>query len=223
MTVRPCRHPRCDRDHGNPALTELGMCDPCQRHLHRLLGWLVLDWVNLARNLPTPTAPAGTDHRATRHTYGHPAEWASDTARSIADTLNEIHDALADHLGETPPPHPTVTDRIRVRAAWRYLEPRIHLLSATDWATDTVTELSDLHRKIRSRLGHTIPRTALPTPCPSCELRTLTRSQSPNRDAIECGACGWHIPDTDYQRYARIVLDTLVDDGGDTTSAVLVQ
>lgn len=210
MGISPCKYPKCADIHGDPQLTSLGMCEPCQRRFARLLGWLVMDWVNIATTLPTPARRA-QERRVTQVVYGHPAEWASDTAAEIGAILNESHDSLAEHLGETPPPHPGITEHLRVRAAWDYLECRIPQLAASDFAGDVAVDMRDLHGKVRSQLGLTRPRQLLPTPCPACELRTLYRSIDIRFDSIDCGHCGHVIREEHYPFYTRMVLDTILD------------
>ncbi|MBF6133494.1 hypothetical protein IU501_10835 [Nocardia otitidiscaviarum] len=212
MTISPCKYPRCADHNGDPELTGDGMCDRCQRRFARLLARLTVDWVNLHAHLPTPPARRQAVRIAPERVYGHPAEWASDTAARIAVVLNETHDALADHLGETPPPHPGVTEHRRVRAAWYYLECRVPELALYPGGGDIAAEWLELHNQIRARLGLTQPRQLLPTPCPACELRTLERTVSPYNDSIECGACGHLIREEHYPFYARVVLDTILDD-----------
>lgn len=210
MGISPCKYPKCADTHGDPQLTSLGMCEPCQRRYARLLGWLTMDWVNLYSNLPTPLRRQQVRVARAQQVFGHPAEWASDTAAEIATTLNATHDSLADHLGDTPPPHQGITERLRVRAAWTYLECRIDRLAATEFGRDMAIEMQDLHGLIRSRLGLTKPRQLLPTPCPSCELRTLFRSIDRYNDSIECGSCGHVIREEHYPFYTRMVLDTIL-------------
>jgi hypothetical protein len=211
MGVSPCKYPKCADLNGDPELTHDGMCHRCQKRFARLLGWLVMDWVYLATNLPTPAQRAQERVTRGRQVFGHPAEWASDTLAEIGATLNWTHDALADHLGETPPPHPGITETHRVRTAWNYLECRIDRLALTGFAADAAIEMRDLHGLVRSRLGLTRPRQLLPTPCPACELRTLFRMVDFRRDFIECGNCNHIIREEHYPFYTRMVLDTILD------------
>jgi Zn ribbon nucleic-acid-binding protein len=212
MTARPCVYPKCGAPNGDPELTSDGVCQSCQRRFTRLLGWLVMDWVNIHATLPTPARRNQQERRNVQQSFGHPAEWASDTAADIAAVLNEAHDGLADHLRESPAPNPAVAEQYRVRAAWNYLECRIPELSRTDFAYDIAAEMLDLHGRIRSRLGLTRPRQILPTPCPACELRTLYRTIDIRRDYIECGSCGHVIREEHYPFYTRMVLDLIIDD-----------
>jgi hypothetical protein len=185
------------------------MCKHCQRRFARLLGWLVMDWVHLATALPTPSAGGRQEVRTSQKVYGHPAEWASDTAADIAAVLNATHDALADHLGHRSAPT-SPGEVFRVRAAWDFLECRIPELALYSGGEDAAIEMRDLHGKIRSRLGLTRPRQLLPTPCPACDLRTLFRSIDAYNDSIECGACGHIIREEHYPFYTRLVLDTIL-------------
>lgn len=216
-SIRPCTYPDCADRNGDPELTSEGMCPWCQKRFARLLGWLVMDWVHLSVVLPMPAARGAGERRTTQKVYGHPAEWASDTAAEIAHTLNNWHDALADHLNTSPAPHPGITERERVRAAWDFLECRIPQLAAYEGGGDAAVEIRDLHGKVRSRLGLTRPRQLLPTPCPSCELRTLFRSIDAYNDSIECGNCHHIIREAHYPFYTRVVLDTLIN--GDSVAA----
>ncbi len=210
-SIRPCTYPKCSDMNGDPELTSDGMCPRCQKRFGRLLGWLVMDWVHIHTTMPTPARRGQQERRTAQKVFGHPAEWASDTAAEIAEVLNATHDSLADHLGQTPPPHPGITESNRVRAAWNYLECRISELALTDFGADAAIEMRDLHNQTRSRLGLTRPRQLLPTPCPACELRTLFRSIDFRRDYIECGSCNHVIREEHYPFYTRMVLDTILD------------
>lgn len=213
MSISPCTYPKCSDLNGDPRLTSLGMCEGCQRRFARLLGWLVMDWVNLSTLLPTPSAGKRTERRSTQRVYGHPAEWASDAAAEIAAVLNATHDALAEHLEQRPAPT-SPAELSRVRAAWDFLECRIPELASYSGGQDAAIEIHDLHGQIRSRLGLTRPRQILPTPCPACELRgVLFRSIDRYNDSIECGACGHTIREEHYPFYTRLVLDTILSEG----------
>ena len=68
-----------------------------------MLDRLAQDYILLRVTLPKPVPPPGERvMRIVAKEYGHPAEWASDTARAVADQLNEAHDNLADHLHHEP-------------------------------------------------------------------------------------------------------------------------
>ncbi|MBM4603168.1 hypothetical protein GS575_09490 [Rhodococcus hoagii] len=182
---------------------------------HRLrlhMYWLILDWINLATNLPTPARRGAAGRAAPTREYGHPAEWASDTSALIAATLHGWHDALAEHRGETPPPSIATAESVRVAAAWQYLDPRAQAL--LDYAgDDPADEIRELHNKIRSALGHTRPKQLLPTPCPrdNCGLRTLTRAAGIGQDFVLCEACGYTIQEDAYPDLIRAILDSLID------------
>lgn len=174
------------------------------------LYWLVLDWINLITTFPTPARRAPAGRASPTREYGHPAEWASDTAALIAATLHGWHEALAEHLEETPPPATVTAESTRVTAAWHYLNPRAAAL--LEYAgEDAADEIRELHNRIRSTLGHTRPRYVLPTPCVSCGLRTLTRATGIGHDFVLCEACGHTIRDTDYPQLIRSALDSIID------------
>lgn len=211
MSIAPCAHPRCDDGHGEPRLTGFGMCEPCRNRLRKSLAWLVMDWVHLSQDLPSPVIVSIGDQRTTQKVYGHPSEWASDTAAEIASVLNEVHDGLADHLGETPPPHPGVAEVVKVRAAWTYLECRIPQLADSPAGADTVIEFADLHLQVRKALGHHQPRHALPIPCPQCDLKTVYRTSGAGVEQIMCEACGWSTGGGNYAHYTHALLDAILD------------
>ncbi|GAC1377754.1 MAG: hypothetical protein NVSMB4_07350 [Acidimicrobiales bacterium] len=206
-----CVYPGCRGMDGKPRLTYHGVCGTCQPRFRRTLWWLVLDWVNLTTNWPSPAA--GTSGRRATHTvYGHPAEWASETATEIADLLGEIHDALAEHLGHRRPPPSTSADRVRVRAWWQFVDARIPALCAWDNAHDTAVEVGDLHGRIRSQLGHNRPRYLLTgVRCTGCEARQLYRIVDAGRDWVECAECGQETHEEQYGLLARRVLDDLIE------------
>lgn len=209
MTISPCIYPRCDDGTGNPVLTTEGACRVCRHRYRRLINHLVLDWARLRTEMPAPTAQPDTTRRTQRRVYGHPAEWASDSAADIANKLNWTHDALADHLGDRPPPHPGTTERGRIQAAYTYLEPRIHQLVTIDSAADIATELAELHHRIRANLGYTRLYQRLPgVPCLNCSTMALVLIDN---DTIECGECGETIRHELFGLIARHAVDSLID------------
>ena len=184
---------------------------PNPTHIRQDFYHLAVDWVHLHTQLPKPAQGANT-RRPTRRESGHPAEWASDKCALIAGILHDWHALLAEHRNETPPPSPRAAETVRVTKAWKYLEPRIEqLCELVD--TDDLKEIAELHRKIRSTLGHTNPKQVLPVPCPGqdCSLRTLTRQVAVGKDLIICGSCGYTVREDYYPMLVRIALDTLVD------------
>lgn len=170
---------------------------------------LTIAWAHIHTTLPTPIHQ---EHARKTHTreYGHPAEWASDTTRKITNLLTEWHDLLAEHRNEKPPP--TGCEQTRIIAAWRYLEPRIEqLIEIVD--DEAFTEIHDLNREIRNRLGHTNHQQTLAIPCPNddCQMLALQRRVTHKTDQITCGNCGYTTRSEHYQLLARIALDTLID------------
>lgn len=209
MSVRPCVYPGCDRDNGDPELTDLGVCEHCQRRLRRCLENLVTYWAFIHTDMPAPAhRDAGSRHgRST--SFGHPAEWASDMADEIAAKLNWTHDVLADNLGDNPPPHDHAREAIRIRAAWRYLEPRIDRLSLLADADHICIELVDLASKVRGALGQTRARVWLKgVPCMQCGTAALTMVDA---DLVECGGCLWTTTHERFGLLARHAIDIAID------------
>lgn len=210
--IRPCCYPRCDDGTGNPHLTHLGICEPCQRRYGRVLDWLAMDYVTLRTQLPAPTGRGQEPVSGSSREPGHPAEWASDTAALIAAVLNDVEDGLREHLGDDPPPHPGSSEPGRVAHAHRYLSPRVDKLAEYPGAEATATELTALHGRIRGALGQTRHRQPVAAPCPDCDLLTLYRTVDRSTvDQIECEHCGRTITEQQYGLYARIVLDEALE------------
>lgn len=196
--------------------------------LRRTLYWLALDWINLTTTLPTPPKREQMRRSNTRE-YGHPAEWASDTAADIADKFTSWHDMLAEERGERRPITGIIVgssqkrrefytrveraqdERRRVIAAWKYLEPRCEqLVELVDY--EDLQELPELHHRVRAVLGHYMPKYTLPIPCPSdeCGLRTLVRVQGVGQDFISCDSCGYTIKEVHYPLLVRMTLDAFL-------------
>lgn len=190
------------------------------RHLRQTMYWLALDWIHLRSDMPLP--PRGDGRGSNTKEYGHPAEWASDTASLIVELLTEWHDLMAEHRNETRPPtritfgtdmfRSTVeaikSEELRLIAAWKYLEPRCEeLVALMDY--DDLKELPDLHGKIRRTLGASVPKYTLPVPCPNneCELLTLVRVQGVGQEFITCDSCGYTIKEVHYPFLVRMTLD----------------
>lgn len=150
--------------------------------------------------------------------YGHPAEWASDTARAVADQMGEAHDGLAEHLGHDPAPHPGSREYGRVAYAHHYLTSWFDYLCIYPAAGDTAEALYDLDRDIRRGLGKTNPRRFLPVPCPNpaCELLGLVRTDGDGgEDRVDCHCCGETIPAERYGWWTRTLLDDVLDEAAD--------
>lgn len=199
------------------------------RHLRRTLYWLALDWINLRSTMPSPASIDGPQRRSNVKVYGHPAEWASDTAAEIADALTGWHDNLAEQRNETRPRRKRMrvnddgcdvwvwaaTEEQRIAAAWKYLEPRVEQLCELV-EREALQELPDLHHKIRSVLGQYVPKYTIPVPCPNdeCGLRTLMRVVGVGQDFISCDACGYMIKETYYPLLVRMTLDAFLSNPG---------
>jgi len=176
---------------------------------------LSCDWILLHDTLPTTPRPEGRP--AKTREYGHPAEWASDTAAHIVNILTSWHDLMAEHRNETPPPKGN--EERRLTTAWKYLEPRCEQLTQLVTATD-LKELPDLHHRIRRTLGYTKNRDALPIPCPNddCHQRKLFREQGITEEYICCDNCGYTTKWIHYGILIRITLDALLANCTDTVT-----
>lgn len=208
-SIGPCGYPGCRDEDGNARLTRDVICEPSRRHYRKILDRLVLHYILLRLTLPKPTSPPGERvMRIVAKEYGHPAEWASDTARAVADQMGDAHDNLAEHLQHDPPPHPGSREYGRVAVAHHYLTVWFDRLCTMPGSADTAEALYDLDRDIRRGLGKTDPRRHLPVPCPSCELLTLTRSlDSDGTDSVECRSCDHVIRAEHYGLWTRILVD----------------
>jgi hypothetical protein len=163
----------------------------------------VLDYVNLKGNLPKP-APKSKSGRGTpsRAGYGHPAEWASDTAAELAGALFWLADELADSLAGDPPSMLGADESAGVNASYRYLLNNFDFLARHPMAEHAAAEMLELHKSVREGMGHTRMGERLPAPCPTCNLAALVRHapQRPARGAprqdpppIRCANCAREI------------------------------
>lgn len=214
MNISPCVYPGCDDGSGNPTLTTNGMCDHCRRRYRRLLDRIVIDYVTIRATMPKGPVTTDADTRqAPRGSRepGHPAQWASDTARRIADTLDDISEGLRDHLTHLPPPPRSNAEGRRVDHAHATLVARLDDLCTYPGARASAVELVTLHGQVRWALGHGGARRALPTPCPDCGIFPVFRTVRMDRsDTIECDACGRVIRDVEYGLYTRMIVDDLI-------------
>ncbi len=230
-------------DHSTPDRPEPRILSP---HEVRLLMYrLTLDWVGLrlAEAAPSVSAPPSLTGARTSNvrTFGHPAEWASDTCALIATQFWWWHEDLSSRRGETPPrrlarpwfwddrghrvvptvvprtrraPARTATEQAVVKAAWKYLEPRVEeLIEVSHPETEPFAPAFELHGSIRARMGLTQQQRTLPIPCPNndCNLRTLQRIAGMEHDFIICGACKYTIKAEHYPLLVRMALDTITD------------
>lgn len=212
-TIGPCPYPGCRDVDGNPRLTRDVICESSRRHYRKVLDRLALHYVLLRVTMPRPVATTGERvMRVVAKVYGHPAEWASDLAASVADQLGDAHDGLADHLHHDPPPHPGSREYGRVAHAHHYLTSWFDQLCTWPGAGDTAEALYDLDRNIRRGLGKTDPQRHLPVPCPECQLLTLVRSlDSDGTDAVDCRNCQHTIRAEHYGLWTRMLLDEAID------------
>lgn len=187
------------------------------KRIARLLDQLALDYVMLRDQMPSPiTTRTRTAPRGSR-TYGHPAQWASDTARAIADSLDATDEAVRDHLGHTPPPPRQRAENRVVNHAYNSLKQRLQDLPDFPGIEDAIQEMQDIHNNIRHALGQNRQRKALSLPCPNCGAVPVFRTvYDDRRDIIECHMCAYEIKESEYGLYARIVIDELIEAADDT-------
>lgn len=128
---------------------------PNPEHIRNDLTQLVTDYT-LLTTLPKPAANE-TLRGSPSKDYGHPAQWASVNLTRIANLLSTWHSAVAQQRKETPPPPRHAHETVRVKKAYRYLEPRTQdLIDTID--PDDLKEMARLHAAIQSGLGITGPR-----------------------------------------------------------------
>lgn len=211
-SILPCPYPGCRDVDGNPRLTRDVICESSRRHYRTVIDRLALHYVLLRVTLPKPASTPGEKvMRIVAREYGHPAEWASDLAATVATELNGAHDMLAEHLHHDPPPHPGSREYGRVAHAHHHLTAWFPELCIMPGAADVAEALHDLDRDIRRGLGKTDPRRHLPVPCPQCQLLTLTRSlTSDGTDSVECRGCGHVIRAEHYGLWTRILVDEAI-------------
>jgi hypothetical protein len=212
--IRPCIHPRCNDGTGNKELTDDTMCRHCRRWYRRELTWLVEDYVILKSSLASyPSNLWDSSAGPSRESFGHPAEWASDTCRDIADLLDHIKDELESVTGKVSSATAHVaSETVRVNTAYRYLSTRFDLLVTYPDAEATCGAIHDTHKTIRRALGYAKWSQRLPVPCPTCNTAALVRTVG----LITCGECSRVIREDDYPMFTRIALDYLIDAYDDT-------
>ncbi len=211
-TVSPCLYPTCGTHNSDPELTTQGICFRCRARYKHTLRRLIVNYVRLRTQFPTPAHNEEHIRRNRNTEFGHPAEWASDTARLIADQLDGASEGLRDHLGHLPPP-PRERSEVRVvNHSYQTLTTRFDALCTYPGAEATAKQLADLDRRINGALGFTRARKKLPTPCPACGESLLVREVATSGvDAIECMGCRETIESSHYGLYARMLLDEIID------------
>lgn len=204
--VSPCIHPRCNNGNGDPRLTTTTICNSCRGFYRRTLDWLIHDYVIIKSTLSAPsTGGDGTKITTGPKVYGHPAEWASDQARTIARVLNRVHSDLADD--DSIPNIATAPEADLVRLAHHYLTNRFDQLCTFNDAEGAVIDLHELHVENYRMLGQTRFIQRLPTPCPWCDVVSLARTVG----QIDCLSCGKVITEAMYEWFGRRILDDLID------------
>lgn len=181
--IRPCNHPTCRDDDGNPRLTTRGMCDPCFDHYERSLAGLVRDYWFLRSHIPSPiTSTPGVRRRG--GTLSHAAEWAADQSSQIAHLLRDAELDVRVYNNEEVRLSP-MTETAKVLKAARYLAPRMDPLCRMDHARSTAHGLIRKHNEILLALGvtHAVERSEWP--CPYCNGLTLVREAA----EVRCESC----------------------------------
>lgn len=207
MTTRPCVHPTCRDDDGNPRITQDTMCYPCRARYRKQLGWLVEDYVKLKTGMPQPERRAGVKIHMTRTSYGHPAEWASYMCSEIAELLADAEAAVRAHHGDGRPVT-LLSEAAVVNHAVMYLSPRFDTLCTFDDAARIADEIVALHRECRFGMGLVRLTEPISMPCPSCDAASLTKDVG----LITCSNCGREIPESEYPMLTRIALRWRLDD-----------
>ena len=184
---------------------------PDPKRLALLLDWLVIDYVTLRKDMHYPTQGQGRTAPRSSREYGHPAQWASDKARAIADCLDATNEALRDHLNHLPPPPRLRAESRVVETSYKSLKARTEYLASFPGADAFQEEAKEIHSSVRSSLGLTLQRTTISLPCPQCSCVPVFRTvYDDRRDVIECHECGNEIKEMEYGLYARILIEDLL-------------
>lgn len=209
MSIGPCAYPRCNDGTGNPVLTSLGICDDDRARLRTALYRLADDYATLRLGLPAPVVRGVRVRTSTRQEFGHPAEWASQEARSIALLVNDIEDGIREHAGQDPASHPGIYQDRLAQQGFAFLHLHFELLCTYPKAAEAAAAIVDKHRTIRAGLGYTRQADKLPTPCPRCNTVGLV-SLGGNRAVIECQACGHRVRPEHYEYLTKVAAESAV-------------
>lgn len=183
--IRPCNHPYCrDGSDGEPTLTTLGMCEPCQDRYRNAYQNLVRDYWRLRHTIPQPVRSGGESERRSK-TYSHPAEWAADQTSQIARIFRDAELDARVYLGEEKPLR-VMTETARVTQATRYLDPRFDALCRMDHATVTAKVIIRKHSEIKTAQGFSDRPQWSEWPCPYCNAFTLLHDEVGD---IRCHSC----------------------------------
>lgn len=211
--ARPCVRPGCDTDDGQPIITTQVMCDRCRNRFARELRWLVEDYTIVKTTMVRPVRPGDqttASHSKRVESFGHPAEWASDTCRDIAGILDHIARQYATHIGGTLPTAGSGDVETAVVArAHKYLTNRFHDICSWPDVGPHAGAIRETHQTIRATLGHSRYVKRLPTPCPRCGLLSLGQETG----VIWCldEPCGYVVPEQQYGWIGRLALDAALD------------
>ena len=195
-----------------------GLCVGHALRARRLIDHLVADYVTIRATMPVPTGSGRSAPRESRVST-HPAETASDVARSIADVLDGASESLRDHLGHLPPPPRARAEGRVVAHAWATITARWDTFTAYPGTQSVLADLRHADRDSRRLLGIAGASVALPIRCLECETKSVFRTVGMDRsDRVHCETCGWWIDARHYGLLTRAVLDQLLEDD-DTPNA----
>lgn len=182
-----------------------------------LIKSLIDDWHWLTTELPTPQRPEGRSSNTVN--YGHPAQWASDTADEIAELLASFRDLLWERMGaEVPYGHVDhnargSTWRIRrtgfLKLAEYFLAPENAGLEdiRSELDTDLFERMENIHNQVLSQ--RTLPQPAVTSiPCVRCSS-ALNRDWGPPA-RYACSGCEFSISLEDFPAYADALKDVVV-------------
>ena len=213
--ARPCVITTCTSDGGQPSITSQVMCGPCRRMFWRDLKCLVRDYAMIKDGLMVPRRPGDmptTAGPARRESFGHPAEWASDTCRDIADALDNIAQSHADAVGVrwSPVAAGGATESALVRRAYNYLWGSWERVCVWPDVGPHAEAVMDTHRTIRSTLGQARYVKRVDVPCPKCGLLSLAEETG----VVWCRSamCGYQAPREHFALCTRVLLWDLMAD-----------
>lgn len=172
------------------------MCARSRRHYWNRVQGLVALYAEIKTAMPSLTR-GEVSSSGTSKSFGHPAQWASDTAREIARLLNDLEDDLRDTLGHAPPPNEHTTSEARmVDHAWKYISNRFDALCTHPAAGDLAQGVLDLHSRIRGAMGYRRRFRYLPgVPCRACDVvGYMVAGDGEGSDRITCEKCDAELP-----------------------------
>jgi N6-adenosine-specific RNA methylase IME4 len=141
-----------------------------------------------------------------------------DTVRNmIAAWAAGVEAALRAHLGHSRVVRARVAASGAVRVNYldrsvTYLREWLSALLAAPFALDAGRQALELARRAERAAGLDRLVHHLPVPCPSCDMRTLTREDG--AEQVECRACGDVWPEDTYRRLTLVLASDYRDVAG---------